>query len=341
VLALRAGNAVEAVAEFSESLKRQPDSAFTLEWRAAAYRRSGESDKALGDNESLIHLRPHLLRAYIVRGSLLRQQGRVAEAVQVAEAAIAANASNAEAYVTAAEIYMTSAKPEEAMHSLDQSLALSPTVQAYLRRADYRAMSDLAGRQADLEAALKLDPKSAATVTALARALSDAGKHEDAENTLTQGIAVLGNDPALLTSRGILYAKTAQQQRADKEFAALRGKYSDPSILNNMCWALATEGVALDTALSACESAVTQRPEESAFQDSRGFVLLRLGRYADAVTAYDASLKLIPERSMSLYGRGVAKRLRGDQGGGDADINHALQLDAHVATVFADYGIKL
>jgi tetratricopeptide (TPR) repeat protein len=173
----------------------------------------------------------------------------------------------------------------------------------------------------------------------LAGAQSDAGKYADAENTLKQGIAVLGKVPDLLINRGIIYARQARPQLAARDFAAVREKYTDPEVLNSMCWAIATAGVALDTALSACEAALAQRPQDSAFLDSRGFVLLRLGRYDEAIAAYDAAIKITADRGMSLYGRGVSKRRKGDLAGGDADLEAALALNRSVAATFAHYGV--
>jgi tetratricopeptide (TPR) repeat protein len=340
MLALRAGNPDKAVADFTESLKKQPDNIFALAWRAEACRRSGDTARALIDSAAVIRLRPQALRAYSFRAAVLRQQGRLTEAVQEAEALVAANSTDSEAYVEAAAIYMASGRDAQAMQSLDRLLALVPTSHAYLARAGYRPKSDLDGRRSDVEAALKLEPNSAAALIALADVESDAGKYGQAEHTLTQGIGALGELPRLVTSRGILYAKTSRRARAEKDFAAVRSKSSEPRALNTLCWSLATANVALDAALSACEAAVARRPAESAFLDSRGFVLLRLGRYDESIASYDAALKSVADRSMSLYGRGMARRLKGDAAGGEEDMKAALRLDAHVATTYANYGLK-
>jgi tetratricopeptide (TPR) repeat protein len=66
----------------------------------------------------------------------------------------------------------------------------------------------------------------------------------------------------------------------------------------------------------------------------------RLGRYDESIASYDAALKSFAERSMSLYGRGMAKHPKGDVAGGEADLQAALRLDAHVATTYANYGLK-
>jgi len=72
--------------------------------------------------------------------------------------------------------------------------------------------------------------------------------------------------------------------------------------------------------------------------DSRGFVLLRLGRYDEAITAYDHALG-IRTIAGSFYGRGLAKQSKRDRHGGDADIKSAMLLDADMAETFAGYGI--
>jgi tetratricopeptide (TPR) repeat protein len=79
-------------------------------------------------------------------------------------------------------------------------------------------------------------------------------------------------------------------------------------------------------------------PNVANFLDSRGFVLLRMGRYDDAIASYDAALQQ-QSKSASLYGRGIAKRRRGDTRGGDADLKAARDLDTHVSAEFAAFGV--
>jgi tetratricopeptide (TPR) repeat protein len=107
-----------------------------------------------------------------------------------------------------------------------------------------------------------------------------------------------------------------------------------------MCWAMATEDVALVTALSFCDTADAHEPENFDVLDSRGFVLLRLKRYPESIAAYDAALKVYPNGETSLYGRGLAKRLSGQTEAGDADIRAALAIDATVSERFAWFGLR-
>ena len=69
-------------------------------------------------------------------------------------------------------------------------------------------------------------------------------------------------------------------------------------------------------------------------------MLLRLGRYDESVAAYDASLRSHPTLADSLYGRGLAKRARGEVDAADVDIRAAIAADPLVADRFATYGLK-
>jgi tetratricopeptide (TPR) repeat protein len=340
MLALIAGRPQDAVMGFTDSLTLEPNNIFTLNWRAEAYAQSGELDKAVRDVADVIGLRPNSVAGYEVRAVFLRQEGRLDESLQEAESVISANPNSARAHVAAAEIYWSSGKEAEAMRSLQRSIEIEPTAQAYVTRAvNYRPKADLAGRRADVEAALTLDPASSPALILLARIQSDAAEYAGAIATLNKAISIHGEAPEALTWRGIVYVKTGQPALAATDFSAARAKTTEAEDLNEMCWDLATSGVALETALGACDAALAKRPYKSSFLDSRGFVLLRLGRYDDAIASYDTALRM-GERGMSLYGRGLAKRRKGDKAGSDADFKSAIALDVHVANTYAEYGVK-
>lgn len=340
MLALREGRPSEAVADFSASLALAPNDTFTLERRAVAYRQSGDYEKALADSAAVTRLQPDSFGQYVFRASVLRRQARVDEALQQADAVVAANPDSPGAYVAASEIYSASGKDSQAMQSLERSLTIAPTVQAYLLRARYRPKTDLAGRRADADAALALDFNSVPVRILLASIQVDASEYDAAVLTLNKAMAIHGETPDLLTWRGITYTKSNQPALAAGDFAAARTKATSAGALNYMCWNMATSGVAFATALSACDAGVGQLPNDADLLDSRAFVLLRLGRYDEAIAAYDAALKAAGDKEASLYGRGVAKDLQAGAAAGAADIKSALALDARVATTFADCGVK-
>jgi tetratricopeptide (TPR) repeat protein len=80
-------------------------------------------------------------------------------------------------------------------------------------------------------------------------------------------------------------------------------------------------------------------PNDPNIMDSRGFAYLRLDRLDDAVADYDEALRRNPKQADSLYGRGLAKLMKGDAAGGEADIAAAKAIRADIAEEFARYGV--
>jgi tetratricopeptide (TPR) repeat protein len=340
ILAFQRGSYPEAVGEFTTSLSLRPNDGFTLFWRSMAYRELRDYEHALADASASIQARPANSSGYWLRAEELRLSGRPQDAPREADELIAANPQNADAYVGAAGIYEAAGKDSEATQALERALAIAPSARAYLARASYRPREDLAGRRADVDAALKLEPDSQAAREVLAEVQADAGQYTDALSTINSEILERGDSWWLLAERATVYARSHQAALADKDVARVRAKSSSPLVLNDLCWKLATAGVELEAALNACDAAVAGQPGDAANLDSRGFVLLRLQRYGDSIAAYDAALSARPTEANSLYGRGVAKHRKGDGLGGDADIHAALDLDANVAKRFADFGVK-
>src|ERR1044072_5009932 len=64
-----------------------------------------------------------------------------------------------------------------------------------------------------------------------------------------------------------------------------------------------------------------------------------MGRHAEAITDYDAALQIEPNKVSSLYGRGMAKRRKGDYSSGNIDIAAAKGIKPTVTAEFSRYGL--
>jgi TonB family protein len=339
VLALYADDLAEAIEAFAISLEIEPHSVFTLQHQAEAYVRAGEPGKALADYAEAIQFKPSSPFSYSMRAAIFRSQGRLDLSAKEAEALLAANAGDAGANVAAGAIDAASGKDIEAMRAFDRAVEISPDESTHLSRAAYRHRTDLAGERADIDAAVKLNPHSVQASIRIARMQSAAGDYAGALDAIGGAMAGQTDNYALLTARGIVYAKSGQAAPAELDFAAARKFATTAAALNNICWAKATAGVALDTALAECDASVAQAPYDSAAHDSRGFVLLRLGRNDEAIASYDTALKIRPLSAASLYGRGLAKRRQAKLDDANTDIRAALLGDAHVAETFVEFGL--
>lgn len=339
-LAITSGDGAGAIAAFSEAIRVNPKDAYALRSRALVYWRLGKSDQALQDLDATIKLTPQALELYRIRALILTHQGRRTEALAQAGLAIAVAPKAPVPYLTAGAIYLTCHEPARAAAAFDQAVKIAPSAWVYLARAAYRPWTDLAGRRADIESALKIQPRSARALAMLAEVQMASGQYSAAAASLTSSMDGRGSASGILAERGIAYQKSGQAALAQADLAKALALAKLPGELNNLCWELATADVALPSALADCNAAIERSPMLTPALDSRGFVLLRLGRYEQAIASYDSALKLDPLEADSLYGRGICELRIGKENRGHADIRAATALSFSVADEFAHYGVQ-
>jgi tetratricopeptide (TPR) repeat protein len=76
---------------------------------------------------------------------------------------------------------------------------------------------------------------------------------------------------------------------------AIRGKTDDPWLIDDLVMEYADQGVRLEEALSLIEGVLREQPENAIFMDSKGWVLLKLGRREEAAVFLKKCLELLPE----------------------------------------------
>jgi tetratricopeptide (TPR) repeat protein len=109
--------------------------------------------------------------------------------------------------------------------------------------------------------------------------------------------------------------------------------------LNNRCYNKAA--LRDPSAIADCDKALRLNANSETY-DSRGFAYLRIRQFDKAIADYDAALTKFGSgpwhEAYSLYGRGLARRGKGDRAGGDADIAAAVKLDRDIAGTMAKWG---
>jgi predicted aspartyl protease len=114
---------------------------------------------------------------------------------------------------------------------------------------------------------------------------------------------------------------------------------SNPGLLNSRCFMRGLQKVQMDGALQDCDLALKAKPKNADILDSRGFVLYQMGRYDEALEAYNQALAIEPGLADSLFMRGYTRRKLGDAAAGNADIAAAQAINSDVANTFRDAGI--
>ena len=331
----------EAVAQFGRAIEIWRDDAFAYEHRAEAQWSQGDYGAASADATRAIELSPDFVLLYLLKANIFRGQSRIEQAQAEAKAVSAANPRLAYAHVVAAVIYARCHNLPEAMQEFEQAIRIDPSPYIYLNRSHARAPSDFAGRQIDVDAAMKLDPKSSDSLSAKAELEESRRDYTSAAETWSASITAGGDPVNSLVHRGIDYARGGEAALAERDFSTARSKATTPQQFNSMCWAKATAGVALASALSDCDAALTKAPGNANFLDSRGFVLLRIGRLDDALTDYGHALAQRPRLAASLYGRAAIEARRGNSAKANSDAQAALQADPDVRDDFERYGVVI
>jgi tetratricopeptide (TPR) repeat protein len=343
LLAERQGRWNDAVAAYGQSLAGEPRNAFALGHRAISRRQAGDLDGALEDAGAALALQPRWTDLYLLRAGILRGKGDVAGGLKEAAALERAAPDDSYAAVAAANIYHGLGKWDEALKAYDRALAIKPEGYIYLNRGQRRPKGEIDARRADFAEAVRLDPGQVSGWIAQAELASETGDIKGAVASYSQAIEKFPDDVDLKVGRGLAYDRLGDRAAADGDFAAARAKAPGPANLNNICWKKATKDkaspAALESALADCDEALKKTPDFGPYLDSRGLVLLRLGRIDEAIVDYDRALAQRGDYATSLYGRALTWMRKGDRAKADADHAAALKISPRVEEEFAEYGL--
>ena len=339
LMAQRKGSFKDAIAAYTTAHEIEPNDSFALGHRAEVNHSLGNSEAALQDAAAALRSNPGWIDLYLLRANIFRSQGKRAEALNEASTLESANATSVYAHVAAANVYQAFQMTADALKAYDRAIAVKPEPYIYLNRSMRRPKEDVAARRADVDQALKLDPDYVEAFAVKAQLLEESRDFAGAVAIYSSALQKSPGNVRLLLGRGVAYARSGDTVRADKDFAAVRGNTPAPVDFNNLCWSKAIAGVSLESALADCNAALSKEREVAGFLDSRGLVLLRLGRIDDAIADYDHALAKRPDYPTSLFGRSVAWAKKGNKVKSDADAAAALKMDPDVQSEFESYGV--
>jgi tetratricopeptide (TPR) repeat protein len=167
----------------------------------------------------------------------------------------------------------------------------------------------------------------------------DKGQYEQALEDYARAVEINPQDAEAFNARGTTHIAQERYRLAVDDFdRSIRINPANPAALANRCFARAVLGE-LEPALADCNEALRIRQKFPGAHASRAIAYLKLKRYDDAIADYTALLASQPDNPYALFGRGVARRLKGDARGGDADIAAATSIKADIAGHMARLGI--
>ena len=336
--AFQANQTKDAEVALDHALEADGKNAPLLTQRAAARLANSKFAEALTDADAAIAIDP-LPLARTVRGAALAGLGRGDEALEQLDHIELPMLKQAQALHLRAQLRLGKARNADARADIDLLIAEKPSAKLYLFRAATWLPAERERGDADVELALKVDPKSVEAWLTKAGRASDQRRFDLADAALASAAAIAPKSRDVASSRVQLASLRGDRVTALRFADAMVAQYPDATALNERCWLKATLNVAFDTALADCEKALALAPGRASILDSRGFVRLRSGALDAAITDYDAALKASPSQSASLYGRGLARARKGDTAAATADLAAARKIDPKVDQRFRDFGM--
>jgi tetratricopeptide (TPR) repeat protein len=211
---------------------------------------------------------------------------------------------------------------------------------------------DLDGAIADCDEALRVLPNDRTntwiTLYNRANAYERKGEYDKAIADYSRLLQIDPKRANTLNSRGNAYREKGDYKRAIDDFSRSIGLNNNTSsvgdsldvgtTLANRCQARALAGD-FAKALDDCNEAIKLEPNETVPRGSRGFVYLKMAKFDEALSDFDAAVRLSPQRPFALYGRGIAKLRKGDDSG-HADIAAAKAISPPIDDYFARSGIR-
>ena len=172
-------------------------------------------------------------------------------------------------------------------------------------------------------------------------AYDDKGQYARALEDFGRAIEINPQDAEAFNSRGTTYIALERYDLAVRDFdQAVRLNPASPIALGNRCFTKAVIGNP-EQALRDCNDAFRIKPIYAGGYVPRALAYMKLKSYDAAIADYTSHLRTRPDDPYALFGRGMARYMKGDVRGGDADIHAAESIKPDIADHMGKLGIRL
>ena len=247
---------------FTQAIVLDPNFAYPYYWRALAYDKLGEPDKALADYSRAIEADGECIVAMNNRGVIYGMRGEHQKALADYNRALEINSTYALAMTNRGSLYAKMGQYDLAERDINQAIALEPEdtdrygylISIYSDKHDYEQVLKMAGKM------LEKNPKSAYAHIWHGVALQEMKRYKEAIDWFTKAIALNPRHAATYQKRGLCNVHLGQMKEA---FADI-------------------------------DRAIELRPSDGNFYVSRANVFADAGRHEEALRDYSKAIELGP-----------------------------------------------
>ncbi|WP_346730774.1 tetratricopeptide repeat protein [Bradyrhizobium sp. 199] len=291
----------QAIGDLDAAVALQPTNSSLYSIRSDLWTNKGDDARALADLDQVVRLEPSA-ENFVKRAKYNLEQTRLTAAISDYSTAIKMDPKNvsylearAEALAKKGDAASAQADYMSIIRLYDASIASTPTVDAFLSRADiWKQLKNHQKAMADYTSAIRLDPSY--------------GFNFDRRYWLVQSMT---DDPVRI------------MKQLD-EFVS-----KEPFADNYRIRAEARDDSEIDKSLADYDQAIRLKPDTIDFRFARAALLEKKGNLAAAIADYDRAIQANPKDAKALYRRGMAKSNKGDRTSA-ADLAAARAIDPEI-----------
>ncbi len=343
-LALEAqGKLVEAIAEYHESLRLDPDSAAPHANLGAALQKQGKLAEAIAECREAIRLWPDTPQAHYSLGQALHSLGRVAEAIAEFREAIRLKSHDFRAHFNLGNTLLEQGKPAEAVAEYREAIRLKPDFhEAHCNLgAGLSEQGRLADAVAEYREAIRLKPDFHKAHFNLGNAMWRLGKPAEAIAEFREAIRLEPNVPQAHYALGNCLISQGRATESITEYReALRLKPDSAEAHCNLGIAYSESGKMAE-AIAEYQEAIRLKPDLAKAHYNLGNSLFDQGKVADAITEYREAIRLEHSNEEAHFSLGSALGVQGKPAESIAEYREAIRLKPDYPEAHHNLGLAL
>lgn len=237
---------------------------------------------------------------------------------------------NVDAWIRLGALYFDNKKYEEAEKILLQAIESFPDNYAinFILGLSLAQQSKNEEAVKYLKKAVALNPTDVNTLSAYAYTLNQLKQDEEAILYLNKALSIDPNDVNVMGTLALIYNAQKVFEKSDSLYEkALEIKPDDPLINNNYAYSLSTRGIQLDRALKMVNLALEKDSLNTAYLDTKGWILYQLGRYDEAKYFISKAIELGTKSAVIVDHLGDVEYKLGNKEKAIELWKEALQLD--------------